>query len=770
MQELQQYVPQPEMSVKSDLGLKDIAKIMRRRRRLFWGILAGFVAVFAALSFNPHHKWWADAELVLIQQVPAGPQVSQQSYAPPSVDEIGTPYDLIQTRQEAKRALDWYKNLYVERGKDPNKVPYNLSSILGSVRFSSQKGDNSIDISAYGYSAQDANDLANAVAQSFVAWNREIAQQGVVYAIDSLTPRVHAARAAMVAADNRLMRFEQSNRLADVPAQEKAAIDELALRDTALDDAQQEANAQNARLAALDRQLRSADLSIKNGTGVRDDTLVQSLQTQLSSLEIQRQQASLKYTPAYPGVLPDLDARIADIKRRLAAAVKATLNNKMPSLQNQDALITAYQQQQAVANSAQAALAKAQELRDQAKAQTMAFPKIQTQYELLSAEASERTAQYNALRTALNQALVNKNTIDGDIQMTSEVVNDPFNQGYYSELFILVGLFLGLVVAAIAVLIAEQLDTRLYTVEEVRRLIGGPIVGALPDLTRKEKNALRRRQVPAMVMEAFHIVRANVSLVMRHANHREIWRNQVVMVASAVPGEGKSLTASLLARSLVQSGKRVVLVDANLRRPVLQSYFHSDGQPGLAGVLTDQASVEDALAPTDIPGLMVMHSGITQNHPTDLVSMPRMQKLIEALRGKADAVIIDTPPCSLATDALFLAPYVDCILQVVGVGVADEMTLADVTQALQAAAPKTTTYFLNHVPRERKRVGKYYLYSLAMARNGLNGHSNGTNGSAKIADGVNIVLSSGEKGPQAHAAPAIPQKADLPHTNGQDEA
>lgn len=735
------------------------------------GIVLGFVAIFAAWSFNPHHKWWADVELVLVQHIPSGPIVNQQSYTSPVVDQVGTPFDLIQTRQEAQRALNWYKNLYIERGKDPAKVPVSLGSILGQVRFSSQKGDNSIDMSAYGYSAQDANDLANSVAQSFVAWDNQMAQQNVVYAINSLTPKVQAAKAAMIAADDRLMRYEQSHQLADIPTQEKAAIDELAERDSTLATAQQEANSQDARLAVLRSELDTQNRYIKTGTGVRDDTLVQNLQNQLTGLQIERANDALKYTPNYPGVLPDLDKRIADIKSRLAQAVKATLNNKMPSLQNQDALTIAYQQQQAVDDAAHATLDEAQKLRDQAKAETVSFPELHNEYALLSTEADERSSQYNALQTALNQALVDKNTIDGDVQMSSEVVNDPFNQIYYSEMFIIVGLLLGLIVAAIAVLIAEQLDNRLYTVEDIRRLIPGPIVGALPQLSRKEKKALRHRQVPAMVMEAFHIVRANVSLVMRHASHRDIWRHQVVLVASAVPGEGKSLTASLLARSLVQSGKRVVLVDGNLRRPMLQSYFHADGQPGLAGVLTDQATVDEALAPTDIPGLMVMHSGMSQNHPTDLVSMPRMQKVIQTLRGKADAVIIDTPPCSLATDALFLAPYADCVVQVVGVGIADEMTLSDVTQALHAAAPKAMTYFLNYVPREKKRVGKYYLYSLNMARNGfhLNGSNgtngtNGTNGAAKIAgpdEGVNIVLSSGERGAHGQPpAPAIAQAGD----------
>ena len=761
MQEIQQYIPLSETSVKSDLGLKDIGKILKRRRRMLWGIILGFVAVFAAVSFAPHHKWWADVELVLIQRVPSGPIVTQQTYTAPSVDQIGTPLDLVQTRQEAQRALDWYRNLYVERGKDPNKVPVNLSSVIGQIRFTSQKGDNSIDISAYGYSAQDANDLANAVAQSFVAWDTQMAQQNVVYAINGLTPKVESAKAAMIAANDKLMRYEQTHQLADIPTQERTAIDELAERDATLAAAQQEADSQNARLAILQSQLSAANRNIKNGTGVRDDTLVQNLQSQLTSLQMERANDALKYTPAYPGVLPDLDKRIADVRSRLSAAVKATLNNKMPSLQNQDALQIAFQQQQAVTNSANAALDEARQLRDQVKTQTEAFPALRNEYTILSTEADQRTTQYNALQIALDQALVDKNTITGDVQMSGAVVNDPFNQIFYSELFILVGLLLGIIVAAIAVLIAEQLDTRLHSVEEIRRLIPGPIVGALPVLSRKEKRALRHRQVPAMVMEAFHIVRANVSLVMRHATHRDIWRHQVVLVASAVPGEGKSLTASLLARSLVQSGKRVVLVDGNLRRPVLQTYFHSDGQPGLAGVLTDQASVDDALAPTDIPGLMVMHSGMSQNHPTDLVSMPRMQKIIQALRSKADAVIIDSPPCSLATDALFLAPYVDCIVQVVGVGVADEMTLSDVTQALRAAAPKAITYFLNYVPREKKRVGKYYLYSLNMARNGfhangLNG-TNGANGAVKIAgpnDGVNIVLSSGERAAADEGAPA----------------
>jgi Mrp family chromosome partitioning ATPase len=149
-----------------------------------------------------------------------------------------------------------------------------------------------------------------------------------------------------------------------------------------------------------------------------------------------------------------------------------------------------------------------------------------------------------------------------------------------------------------------------------------------------------------------------------------------------------------------------------MRRPSQNRLFNTAEPVGLADVLANGLPLAEALVTSDTENLSILHSGMPVRNPTELISLPQMVETLEALRSEADVVIIDAPACAAMADALLIAPHVDCIFHVIGVGMVDEQLMAQTIAALNAAAPKTMVFFVNRTPKPSrgKSYSSYYSY------------------------------------------------------------
>ena len=448
--------------------------------------------------------------------------------------------------------------------------------------------------------------------------------------------------------------------------------------------------------------------AIRQAPGLRDDAQVLALQQQLSQLEMERAAAALKYTPEYPGVLPELDAHIQDVKTRLGEAVAGTVDNKRPSLQAQGAAQDDLRQAQGALALHQVKLGAATRLRDQLHQQIQGLPEASLQYARLTRDTELARSLSTSLQSNLNSARLDKDMATGNVQIAQEarLPDLPFRPNHTRDL--LVGGGVGLVLALLTTLLLEQADPRVRTFGDVQRLVSSPIVGTLPRLSRAQARALSNGETFPQVAEAYSLAQANLSIAVRRATHSELGEKQVVLITSALAGEGKSVTAAQIARSLARAGKRVVLVDADLRRSTQNRLFNTDEPHGLAEVLRGGMSLQEALVASDTDNLLLLPSGEADRPPAELLSLPLVGEVLMELRQEADVVIVDTPACALVADALFLTPYAECILYVVGAGSVDQETVRTTHAVLAAAEPDVLACFVNRAPRERAHVSRSY--------------------------------------------------------------
>ncbi len=187
---------------------------------------------------------------------------------------------------------------------------------------------------------------------------------------------------------------------------------------------------------------------------------------------------------------------------------------------------------------------------------------------------------------------------------------------------------------------------------------------------------------------------------------------QVLMVSSAGPGEGKSTTITNLAVTFAQSEKKVVLIDADLRKPTAHHTFSMSNRWGLSSVVSQQCSLEEAIQVSDIPNLDVITSGAIPPNPAEMMGSKRMTAIIAQLREKYDIVLIDTPPLLAVTDAQIVAAKSDGVIMVVDQGKVKREIAAKAVKNLESVNARILGVVLNNVKRKAKEEAYYYYYGV----------------------------------------------------------
>jgi len=208
-----------------------------------------------------------------------------------------------------------------------------------------------------------------------------------------------------------------------------------------------------------------------------------------------------------------------------------------------------------------------------------------------------------------------------------------------------------------------------------------------------------------VVSEAYRTLRTSILFsAMQRGLH-------TIMVASANAGEGKSTTAANLAVVLADSGKRVVLISADLRKPRLHRFFGLETEPGLSNALAGESSVWETLQAPQVENLRVMVSGPVPARPTELLQSEAMGELVADLRDVSDFVIIDTSPILPVADALVLAPLVDGILLVADASITTRSAVTHTRELLDQVDARLIGAVFNDYDPSRDRGGAgYYGY------------------------------------------------------------
>lgn len=211
------------------------------------------------------------------------------------------------------------------------------------------------------------------------------------------------------------------------------------------------------------------------------------------------------------------------------------------------------------------------------------------------------------------------------------------------------------------------------------------------------------RQPEALASEAFRVLRTNLQFLQLDQPIRSL------LMTSATPGEGKTTTVANLAVAFAQNGSRVCLVDADLRRPMVDKIFGTDNWTGLTTLLLDGSNMEKCFRETEVPGLTVLPSGPMPPNAAEMLGLARMTRLLTTLEERYDMVLVDAPPVLAVADAAVLAPKVGGVVMVVRSGHVAHQLAARAKLALEAVHAKVLGAVLEAATLEAGQ-GYYYTY------------------------------------------------------------
>ncbi|MFQ5704092.1 MAG: polysaccharide biosynthesis tyrosine autokinase [Gemmatimonadales bacterium] len=341
------------------------------------------------------------------------------------------------------------------------------------------------------------------------------------------------------------------------------------------------------------------------------------------------------------------------------------------------------------------------------------FPGKETRVAQLEIERDILHDTYSYLLSEYEQAQMQAATIAAYVNIL-DAATPPSQIGTDLRQKVMLGFMVGLLLGLAGAFFLEYLDQTIKTAADVERTVGVPVLGLIPyesKLSSGARNGSGKRVVVLSELspddpsaEAFRALRTNVTFV---AAERPV---QFISVTSPGPGEGKSTATVNLAVTLAQGGSRVLLVDADLRRPLVHRAFRLVDQPGLTDILIQRASLREAVRSKILPKLDVLPSGPTPPNPSELLGSEAMQHLISEARREYEYIVIDTPPTLPVTDAAVVASAADATILVFRSGDTEEGAAQRALAQLRRVHARVAGVVLNGVRRRNDQYYSYYSY------------------------------------------------------------
>jgi capsular exopolysaccharide synthesis family protein len=250
----------------------------------------------------------------------------------------------------------------------------------------------------------------------------------------------------------------------------------------------------------------------------------------------------------------------------------------------------------------------------------------------------------------------------------SQILEPPFNYGSISpnaKQNYLVALLLGLIIPLTLVYLKNYFRNTIENLDDVKNISSVPILGVVmhSKTKKQEKTApLVHEQPKSALAEAFRSIRSNLLFLIGRVD-----KTSILMISSSISGEGKSFCSANISISLASTGKRTILIVADMRKPQMYVPMPNDeyNKDGLSTYLIGSKSLEEVVQATSVENLDIIHSGAVPPNPAELLMGVVMDELIENLKKHYDYIIIDTPPLGLVSDALILGKYADATVYIV---------------------------------------------------------------------------------------------------------
>ena len=545
------------------------------------------------------------------------------------------------------------------------------------------------------YSSTDpqlAATVANAMARNYIEQTLEYKFLSSREASDWLGQQLTEQRKQVEASEQALQRYREQTDSVSLEDKQNITVQKLADLNAAVTKAKTE----RLQKEALYKQVTAIEhdrAALDTFPAILASPFIQQLKGQAADLQRQRASLAEKYGEKHPEMIR-LQSQIQDtdakIQGEIAKVVQSIRTEYETALAQENSLVGALEQQ---------------------KTEAMALSRKGIDYGVLQRDANTNRQMFDALLQRAKETGVSAELKSTNIRIVdaATVPTSPISPRKLMNMVLAV--FGGGIFAIGLAFFFEYLDNRVKSPEEIKHYLGLPFLGLVPVLEGRDsaENALLHADVPAPFAEAFRGIRTNVLFSSAEEGGRS------VVVTSTGPGEGKTLIATNLAVALAQAGQRVLLLDADMRKPRVHEVFHEPQVPGLSNVLVGNAKASEAVRPGPVGNLWLLLAGVAPPNPAELLASHKFKEFLATLEEHFDWVIIDSPPVMAVTDASVIAHVAQGVIYVVRCEHTNKHAASTALEQLESAKAKFLGGILNRVDVQRNSYYYSHYYRKAYA-------------------------------------------------------
>jgi len=593
----------------------------------------------------------------------------------------------------------------IQNSKKHLSVIKRLKSMIGAEQ---EPGTNILNIKVLSTDPDESAHVANAFARAYKKYNIQEKNKKTFETKEFIEKQLQLTSKNLKEVEEKIKAFKENYSLVsmDTMAQDLAVrISDLELEYEKVKRKKNSVVSQLAMLKSPDHFARDMGKALILGD---KDTPLAGLKSKLNDLLLKKQTLLIDFTEQHPQVI--------EVKDQIKAVVheaKQELVSMQNRLENDEARI-------------------GRKL-DSLKRRNLNLPEKALQIVRLQREAGIQEALYSQLKTKHQETLIKESgkieevTIVRPATVPSVPINIPSK-----FMIVATGIVMGLIIGMVFVFVAETLDTSIGTIEDVEELLGVPVLGVIPfwgkDETKEHdkrdsysnkiiKDLITHFEPASLAAEAFRSLRTNLQFMGKEMN------GQIFLVTSSFVQEGKTVSASNLALSMAQAGNKVLLVEADLRKPRIHREFGLNREPGIADyvlgnynwadivntitdVMVGVFEIEDILKTPGMDNLNIVTSGTAPTSPSEIIRSSRFREFIDEVREEYTFVILDAPPILPVADATDMAGMVDGVIMVYKAGEISRGVVRRAKTTLDNVNAKVVGTILNSIKPE---IGPEYF-------------------------------------------------------------
>lgn len=568
------------------------------------------------------------------------------------------------------------------------------------VKISPKRNTDVIDIKVRAYKPESAASMANKIAKDYFDRDLEQNNQTVKQARKYTEDKIESVKRQMTRANVRLAQFQRRTGLVAPDAQLTKVAENMAAMQMELTKATAEVDASKKELLSMEEQLATEQPNVTANTTISQNPQFAEALRRIDQLQSDRASLLEEYTPKSDEVRT-IDNRIKDEEKRLKKLAQNIVSTRVNALNPvRQELLVNYAKSLAAEASGKAKAKALKEQLDSSLADIKALPEQERQLSELMMQSAALKRSYETLSDKYYTLLFSEQAMlpNGRLVSRARISEKPAYPSKAKNALLL--LFLGGLLGVLAATIAERMDTRIHDPESAEQLAGCATLAVVPDAGRDLPAIIADVDTRSPLLESFRILRNNITFA---GIGRSI---SVLGITSAGIGEGKSTACVNLAKAMAIDGRRVVLVDCDLRHPVAHVLLNKTSNTGFTNVVMGTCDLKKAVTQTEVEGLYFLATGPLPPSPAEILNSESSRKVFRELAESFDTVIVDCPCISGLGDVQVLSTIVDGILLVVTMNQTERPLLRHAVHMLNRVAAPLLGLIANRVDG-RNRHGYY---------------------------------------------------------------